>query len=144
MDKILKTIQEGHGKLSKASFEINKRMNKVFERQHHCKRDSYCLDKDLKKFFNVYQNMKPKPQGHVLDTPYHQEDIKPDFLLENKTRSQSQYQDGDKLSYSEKGQLRQLQEASRCTKLSGTEGYDDMELIDYIYGLFIYVPSIQD
>ncbi|MBW0470267.1 hypothetical protein O181_009982 [Austropuccinia psidii MF-1] len=81
MDKIDKNLQEGHAQLSKASEETNKRLNQVFEEKHHCKRDSYCLDKDLNKLFNVYQKMKPQPQGHVLDIPYHQEDIQPDFLL---------------------------------------------------------------
>ncbi|MBW0493264.1 hypothetical protein O181_032979 [Austropuccinia psidii MF-1] len=44
MDKIVKTLQEGHAKLRKASEETNKRLNKVFEEQHHRKRDMDCLD----------------------------------------------------------------------------------------------------
>ncbi|MBW0496827.1 hypothetical protein O181_036542 [Austropuccinia psidii MF-1] len=35
MDKIVKTLQEGHGQLSKASEETNRRMNQVFEEPHH-------------------------------------------------------------------------------------------------------------
>ncbi|MBW0557782.1 hypothetical protein O181_097497 [Austropuccinia psidii MF-1] len=62
----------------------------------------------------------------------------------NKTRSPSQYQDGDNLSYSEKEALKQLPEASSWPKFSGTGEYDHMELIDYIDGLFIDVPSIAD
>ncbi|MBW0533479.1 hypothetical protein O181_073194 [Austropuccinia psidii MF-1] len=88
--------------------------------------------------------MKPQPQGHVLDSPYHQEDIKPDALLENKARSPSQYQDGENMSYSQKEELKQLSEASRWPVFSGTGEYDHMELIDYIDGLFIDVPSIPD
>ncbi|MBW0505480.1 hypothetical protein O181_045195 [Austropuccinia psidii MF-1] len=87
MDKIVKSFQESHSKLRNASEEANKRLKPVFEKQNHCKRDRDCLDKDLNKLFNVYQNMKPQPQGHFLDNPYHQ-DIKPDALLENKERSQ--------------------------------------------------------
>ncbi|MBW0477390.1 hypothetical protein O181_017105 [Austropuccinia psidii MF-1] len=102
MDKIVKTLQAGNAQLRKASKETNKRLNKVFEEQNHCKRDRYCLDEDLSKLFNVYQNMKPQPKGHVMDNPYHQEDIKPDALFENKARSPSQYQDVDNMSYSEK------------------------------------------
>ncbi|MBW0483688.1 hypothetical protein O181_023403 [Austropuccinia psidii MF-1] len=79
------------------------------------------------------------PEGHVLDTPYHQEDIKPDALLENKERSPSQYQDGYNMSYPEKEELKQLPEASRWPKSSGTGEYDHMELIDYID-----VPIIPD
>ncbi|MBW0529308.1 hypothetical protein O181_069023 [Austropuccinia psidii MF-1] len=88
--------------------------------------------------------MKPQPQGHVMDNPYHQYDINLDAMLMNKERSPSQYQDGDNMSYSEKEALKQLPEASCWPKLSGTGKYDHMELIDYIDGLFIDVPSIPD
>ncbi|MBW0585653.1 hypothetical protein O181_125368, partial [Austropuccinia psidii MF-1] len=88
--------------------------------------------------------MKPQPQGHVMDNPYHQDGIKPDAMLMNKARSPSQYQDGDNMSYSEKEDLKQLPEASIWPKFSVTGEYDHMELIDYIYGLFIDVPSIPD
>ncbi|MBW0476934.1 hypothetical protein O181_016649 [Austropuccinia psidii MF-1] len=106
MDKIVKALQEGHAQLSKASEETKNRLNQVFEEKHHSKRDRDFLDQDLNKLFDVYQNMKPQPQGHVMENPYHQEAIKPDVLLENKTRSPSQYQDRDNLSYSEKGALK--------------------------------------
>ncbi|MBW0467114.1 hypothetical protein O181_006829 [Austropuccinia psidii MF-1] len=86
--------------------------------------------------------MKPQPQGHVMDNPYYQDDIKPDSMLMNKARSQSQYQVGDNMSYSEKLALKQLPEASSWTRFSGTRVYDHIELIDYIDGLFIDVPSI--
>ncbi|MBW0486733.1 hypothetical protein O181_026448 [Austropuccinia psidii MF-1] len=79
-----------------------------------------------------------------MHNPYHQDDIKPDSMLMNKTRSPSQYQDGDNMSYSEKEALKQLPEASSLPKLSGTGEYDHMELIYYINGLFIDVPSITD
>ncbi|MBW0531751.1 hypothetical protein O181_071466 [Austropuccinia psidii MF-1] len=92
MDEIVKTLQAGHAQLSRASQETNKKLCHVFEEQHHCKRDRDCLDQDFKKLFNVYQNMKPQPQGHVLDNPYHQEEIKPDALLDNNASSPSQYQ----------------------------------------------------
>ncbi|MBW0484003.1 hypothetical protein O181_023718 [Austropuccinia psidii MF-1] len=118
MDKIVKMLQEGHAQLSKASEETNKRLNIVFE-EHHRKRDRDCLDQDIKKLFNVYHNMKLQPQGHVMDNPYQPDDIKPDSMLMNKARSLSQYQDGD-------GE------------------YDHMELIDYINGLLIDLPSIPD
>ncbi|MBW0566610.1 hypothetical protein O181_106325 [Austropuccinia psidii MF-1] len=88
--------------------------------------------------------MKPQPEGHALENPYHQEDIKPDALLVNKARYPSQYQDGDNMSYAEKESLKQLPEASNLPKFSGTGEYDHMELIDYIDGLFIDVPSIPD
>ncbi|MBW0463039.1 hypothetical protein O181_002754 [Austropuccinia psidii MF-1] len=88
--------------------------------------------------------MKPQPQGHILDNRCYQEDIKPDALLVNKARSPSQYQDGDNMSYSKKESLKQLPEPSSWPKFSGTGEYDNMECIDYIDGLFIGVPSIQD
>ncbi|MBW0476949.1 hypothetical protein O181_016664 [Austropuccinia psidii MF-1] len=88
--------------------------------------------------------MKPQPQGHVMDNPYYQDDIKPDAMLLNNARSPSQYQDGDNMSYSEKEALKQLPEASSWLNLSGTGEYYHMELIDYIYGLFIDLLSIQD
>ncbi|MBW0593066.1 hypothetical protein O181_132781, partial [Austropuccinia psidii MF-1] len=144
MDKIVKTLQERHAQLSKASEETNKKLNLVFEEQHYRKRERYCLYQDIKKLFNVYHNMKPQPQGHVMDNPYHQEDIKPDAMLVNKSRSPSQYQDGDDMSYSEKEALKQLPEASICPKFSVTGEHYLMELIDYIDGLFIDVPSIPD
>ncbi|MBW0467970.1 hypothetical protein O181_007685 [Austropuccinia psidii MF-1] len=88
--------------------------------------------------------MKPQPQGHVMDNPYHQDDLKTEAMLMNKTRSPSQYQDGDNMSYSGKEALKQLPEASSWPKFSGTGEYDHIELIDYIDGLFIDVPSIPD
>ncbi|MBW0496563.1 hypothetical protein O181_036278 [Austropuccinia psidii MF-1] len=144
MDKIVKTLQEGHAQLSKASEETNKRLNQVFEEQHHSKRDRDFLDQDTKKLFNVYDNMKPQPQGHVMNNPYHQEEIKPDAILVNKERSSSQYQDGENMSYPVKEALKQLPEASSWPKFSGTREYDHMELIDYIDGLFIDLTKIPD
>ncbi|MBW0501966.1 hypothetical protein O181_041681 [Austropuccinia psidii MF-1] len=88
--------------------------------------------------------MKPQPPGHVMDNPYHPDDIKQDAMLVNKARSPSQYQDGDNMSYSEKEALKHLPEASIWPKFSGTGEYDCMELIDYIDGLLIDVPSIPD
>ncbi|MBW0594235.1 hypothetical protein O181_133950 [Austropuccinia psidii MF-1] len=120
MDKIVKTLQEGPAQLSKESEETNKILNIVFEEQHHSKRNRNCLDQYIKKLFNVYHNLKPQPLGHVVDNSYHQEDIKPDSMLVNKTRSPSQYQDGDNMSYSEKEALKQLPQASSWPKLSGT------------------------
>ncbi|MBW0525267.1 hypothetical protein O181_064982 [Austropuccinia psidii MF-1] len=86
--------------------------------------------------------MKPRPQGHILDGPYHQEDLRPDALLVNKERSPSQFQDGDHVSYFEKEASRQVPEASSWPEFSDTREYDHMELIDYIEGLLINVPSI--
>ncbi|MBW0529310.1 hypothetical protein O181_069025 [Austropuccinia psidii MF-1] len=80
----IKSIKETCAQLSKASEETNKRLYQVFEEKHHCKRDRDFLDQDINKLFNVYQNMKPQPQGHALDDHHHQEDIKTDFLLGNK------------------------------------------------------------
>ncbi|MBW0530014.1 hypothetical protein O181_069729 [Austropuccinia psidii MF-1] len=120
MDKIVKTLQEGHAQLRKASEETNRRLNLVFEEQHHRKRDRDCLDQDIYKLFNVYHNMKPQPQGHVMDNPYYQDDIKPDSMLVSKERSPSQYQDGDNMSYTEREALKQLPEASSLPKFSGT------------------------
>ncbi|MBW0558959.1 hypothetical protein O181_098674 [Austropuccinia psidii MF-1] len=139
MDKIVKILQEGHAQLSKASEETNKRLKIVFEEQHHSRRDRDCLDQDINKLFNVYHNIKPQPQGHVKDNPYH-----PDAMLVNEARSPSQYQDVDNMSYSQKEALKQLPEASSWPKFSGTGEYHHMELIDYIYGLFIDVPRIPD
>ncbi|MBW0472794.1 hypothetical protein O181_012509 [Austropuccinia psidii MF-1] len=144
MEKVVKTLREGHAQLIKASEETNKRLNLVFEEHHHSKKDRDCLDQDIDKLFNVYHNMKPQPQGHVMDNPYHQYDIKPDAMLMNKARSPSKSQDGDNMSYSEKEALKQLPEASSWPKFSVTRKYDCMELIAHIYGLFIDVPSIPD
>ncbi|MBW0557749.1 hypothetical protein O181_097464 [Austropuccinia psidii MF-1] len=144
MDKIVKTLQEGHAQFSKASEETNKRLNIVFEEQQHRRRDRDCLDQDINKLFNVYHNMKAQPQGHVMDSPYHPNDIKPNSMLGNKAKSPSKYQDGDNMSYSEKEALKQLPEALSWPKFSGTGEYDHMELIYYIDGLFIDVPSIPD
>ncbi|MBW0540852.1 hypothetical protein O181_080567 [Austropuccinia psidii MF-1] len=144
MDKIVKNLQEGHVQLSKASEETNKILNIVFEEQHHSKRERDCLDKDINKLLHVYHSMKPQPQGHAMDNKYHQDDIKPDSMLMNKARSPSQYQEGHNMSYSEKEALKQLPEASSWPKFSGTREYNHMELMGYIYGLFIYVPSIPD
>ncbi|MBW0556632.1 hypothetical protein O181_096347 [Austropuccinia psidii MF-1] len=119
--KAIHTIQEDYTKLSKTSEETKRRLNKVLEEQNHCKRDR-----------------------NVLDNTYHQEDIKADAFLENKPRSPSKYQDGYKMTYSEKEALKQLSEASSWPNFSGVGEYDHMELIDYIDGLFIEVPNIPD
>ncbi|MBW0588284.1 hypothetical protein O181_127999, partial [Austropuccinia psidii MF-1] len=139
MHKIVKTLQEGHAQLTKASEETNKRLNIVFEYQHHSRRDRDCLDQDINKLLNVYHNIKSQPQGHVKDNPYH-----PDAMLVNKRRSPSKYQDGDNMSYSEKEALKQFPEDSSWPKFSATGEYDHMELIDYIDGIFIDVPGIPD
>ncbi|MBW0486641.1 hypothetical protein O181_026356 [Austropuccinia psidii MF-1] len=120
MAKIVKTLQEGHAQLSQDSEDTNKRLNLVLEEQHHSKRDRSCLDQDINKLFNVYHNMKPQPQGHVMDNPYDQYDIKPDAMLMNKARSPSQYQDGDNMYYSEKEALKLIPEASSWPKFFGT------------------------
>ncbi|MBW0542486.1 hypothetical protein O181_082201 [Austropuccinia psidii MF-1] len=144
MEKTFRKHQEGHAQLSKASEEAKKRLNQVFEEQNHSKSDADCLDQDINKLLNVYHSMKPQLQGHVMDNPYHQEDIKPGSCLENKARSLSQYQDGEKMSYSEKEALKQLPEASSWPKFFVTQEYDHMELIDYIDGRFLDVPSISE
>ncbi|MBW0514608.1 hypothetical protein O181_054323 [Austropuccinia psidii MF-1] len=144
MDKIVKILQDGHAQLRKASEETNKRHNIVFEEQHHSRRDRDCLDQDIKSLFNVYHNIKTQPQGHVMDNPYHPDEIRPDFMLGNKARSPSQYQVGDNISYSEKEALKHLPEASIWPKFSGTGEYYYMELIYHIDGLFIDVPRIPD
>ncbi|MBW0461176.1 hypothetical protein O181_000891 [Austropuccinia psidii MF-1] len=144
MDKIVKTFQEGHSQLRKAAEETNKTLNLVFEEQNHRKRDKNCLDQDIKNLFNVYHSMNPQPQGHVMDNPYHQDDIKPDAILMNKSRSPSQYQDGDNMSYLQKEAFKKLPEASSWPQLSGTGEYDNMYLIYYIDGLLIDLPSIPD
>ncbi|MBW0494673.1 hypothetical protein O181_034388 [Austropuccinia psidii MF-1] len=144
MDKIVKTLQEEHAQLSKASEETNKILNQVFEEQNHRKRDKDCPDQEINKLFNVYHNKKYQPQGHVMNNTYHKEDIKPDAYLKNKARSPSQYQDGENMSYSVKEALKQLTKASIWPKFSGTGEYDHMKLIYHIDGLFIDVPSIPD
>ncbi|MBW0509021.1 hypothetical protein O181_048736 [Austropuccinia psidii MF-1] len=48
------------------------------------------------------------------------------------------------MSYPEKEALKQITEASSWPKFCGTGEYDHMELIHYIDGLFIDVPSIPD
>ncbi|MBW0493851.1 hypothetical protein O181_033566 [Austropuccinia psidii MF-1] len=99
----------------------------------------------MEKLFNVCQNLKPQSQIKVLNNnPYHQEDIKPDSLLENKPKSPPQDQDGDKMAYSEKEALKQLMEASSWPKFFNVGEDAHMKLINYIYGLFIHVPSIPD
>ncbi|MBW0531762.1 hypothetical protein O181_071477 [Austropuccinia psidii MF-1] len=108
MDKTVKTLQEGHAQLSKASGEMNKRLNLVFEEQHQSKRDRDCLDQEINKLINVYHNLKPQKPGQVMEDPY-----QPDAMLMNKERSLSQYRDGDGMLYSEKEALKQLSEASR-------------------------------
>ncbi|MBW0504554.1 hypothetical protein O181_044269 [Austropuccinia psidii MF-1] len=90
MDKIVKTLQEGHAQLRKASEETNKRLNQVIEKQNHSKSDRNCMDQDINKLFSVYHNMRPQPQGHVMQDPYNQKEIKPDAILVNKGRSPSQ------------------------------------------------------
>ncbi|MBW0590264.1 hypothetical protein O181_129979 [Austropuccinia psidii MF-1] len=106
LEQIVKNLQEGYSQLRKVSEETNKRLNIVFEEQHHRKRDRDCLDQDINKVFNVYHSLKPQPQGQVMENPYQPYDIKPDSILINKRRSPSQYQDGDGMLYSEKEALK--------------------------------------
>ncbi|MBW0559655.1 hypothetical protein O181_099370 [Austropuccinia psidii MF-1] len=93
MDKIVEPLPEGHAQLRKASEDTKKRLNIVFKEKHHTTRDRDCLDQDINKLFSVYHNMKPQPQGYVMDNPYQPDHIKPDAMLVNKARSPSQYQD---------------------------------------------------
>ncbi|MBW0526145.1 hypothetical protein O181_065860 [Austropuccinia psidii MF-1] len=48
------------------------------------------------------------------------------------------------MTYLEKAALKKVPEATSWPKFSGIGEYDHMELIDYIYGLFIDVPRIPD
>ncbi|MBW0529552.1 hypothetical protein O181_069267 [Austropuccinia psidii MF-1] len=144
IDKSVRNLQEGHAQLSNTSEETNRRLNLVFEEQHHSQRERDCLDQDINKLFNVYHNMKPQPQGHVMDNSYNQDDMKPDTMLMNKARSPSQHQGGDNMSYPDKEAFKQIPEASSWPKFSGTGEYDHMELKDHIDGLLIDVPSIPD
>ncbi|MBW0573687.1 hypothetical protein O181_113402 [Austropuccinia psidii MF-1] len=93
----------------------------------------------MNKLFNVNHKLKPQPQIQVMDNPY-----QPNAMLMNKARYPSQDQGGDGMAYSEKEALNQIPEASSWPKFSETGEYDHMELIDYIDGLFINVPSIPD
>ncbi|MBW0462081.1 hypothetical protein O181_001796 [Austropuccinia psidii MF-1] len=144
MNTVFLHLKEGHSQWRNAFEETNNRLTQVFEEQHHCRRDRDCLDQGINNLFNVYQNMKPQPQGHYPDDPYHQEDIKPDSFLVNKAISPSKYQDKDNMSYSEKEASKQLPEVSSWPKIPFTGDYDQMELIAYIDGIFIDVPSIPD
>ncbi|MBW0591202.1 hypothetical protein O181_130917, partial [Austropuccinia psidii MF-1] len=90
MVKIVKTLQEGHAQLSKASEETNRRLKLVFEVQQHSKRYKHCVDQDIKKLLNVSHKMKPQPQGHITDHPYYRDEIKADAMLVNKAISPSQ------------------------------------------------------
>ncbi|MBW0470884.1 hypothetical protein O181_010599 [Austropuccinia psidii MF-1] len=69
VDKIVKTLQEGHAQLIKASKETNKGLNQVFEEQHHRKRDRYFLDQDINKLFNVYHNMMMRNHKLLTQIP---------------------------------------------------------------------------
>ncbi|MBW0541132.1 hypothetical protein O181_080847 [Austropuccinia psidii MF-1] len=142
--KIINTLQEDYTKLSESSEETKRRLNQVLEMQNHCKRDREYLDKHIDKLFNVFHRIKPQKQGNFLDNSYHQEDIKPDPLLENKPRCPSQYQDRYNMTYSEKEELKQLPVPSIWPQFSHVGEYDNMEIIHYIDGLFIDVPSIPD
>ncbi|MBW0483393.1 hypothetical protein O181_023108 [Austropuccinia psidii MF-1] len=96
-------------------------------------------------FSSVCQNITPQTQGYVsgsIHTQYHKEDIKPDAPMRNKIKSSSKYQAGDNITFLEKEEVKKLLESIRWPKLSGAGQYDHMELIDYINGLFIYVPRI--
>ncbi|MBW0531945.1 hypothetical protein O181_071660 [Austropuccinia psidii MF-1] len=48
---------------------LQKKLSQVFEEKHNFKRDRYCLDQEINKLFNVYLNLKPQPEGHVLENP---------------------------------------------------------------------------
>ncbi|MBW0562737.1 hypothetical protein O181_102452 [Austropuccinia psidii MF-1] len=124
MEKIVKPLQEGQAQLRKASEETKKKLNLVFEEQRNSKRDRDFLDQNINKLCNVYHNLKPQPQGHFMDNPYHQDNIKPDAMLMNRERSPSQYQDGDNISYSKKEALKQLPEALSWPKFAGKGEYD--------------------
>ncbi|MBW0472635.1 hypothetical protein O181_012350 [Austropuccinia psidii MF-1] len=121
MDKIFKSLQERPAQLSRASEETNKILNQVFEEQKHSKRDRDCLEQDINKLLKVYHNLKSQPQDHVMDNPYHQEDIKMDATLGKKARSPSQYQDTDNMSYYEKEASKQPPDASNWPEFSGRE-----------------------
>ncbi|MBW0468515.1 hypothetical protein O181_008230 [Austropuccinia psidii MF-1] len=141
--KTIHNLQENYTKLGKASEETKRRLNLVSEEENDCKRDRKYLDEDIDKLFRVCQNIKPQTQGHVSgNTPYHQEDIIPNVQLDNKQREPSKYQVGNSTAYLEKEALKQLPEATSWPKFSGVGGYDHMELINYIDGLFIDVESI--
>ncbi|MBW0548346.1 hypothetical protein O181_088061 [Austropuccinia psidii MF-1] len=130
--KTIHTLQEDYTELCKSSEYTKRRLNQVLEEKNHFKRDKEYLNQDIEKLFNYFQKkMKPHTQRHVSgNTSNHQEDIKPDALLENKARSPSQYQDGVKMTHKEKEASKQFPETSSWPKFSGIGQYDHMELID--------------
>ncbi|MBW0515167.1 hypothetical protein O181_054882 [Austropuccinia psidii MF-1] len=64
--------------------------------------------------------------------------------MESKKGSPSKYQDGDNMTYLEKESWKQLPEATSRPNSSGLGEYYHSELIYYIDGLFIDVPTIPD
>ncbi|MBW0525871.1 hypothetical protein O181_065586 [Austropuccinia psidii MF-1] len=99
----------------------------------------------MSKLFNVCQNLNQKSWSHVFgNNPHLHKAIKPDSPMESKHISQTKYQNGDSMTYTEKEVLKQLQEATSRSKFCGVGEYDHMELVDYIDGIFIEVPGIPD
>ncbi|MBW0495784.1 hypothetical protein O181_035499 [Austropuccinia psidii MF-1] len=99
----------------------------------------------MKEFFNACQKINPQSQGHFFgNIPHHQEAIKPDSQMEGNPGSPSNYQDGYNMTYFKKEALKNLSEATSLLEFSGVGEYAHMDLIDYIYGLFIDGPSIPD
>ncbi|MBW0499079.1 hypothetical protein O181_038794 [Austropuccinia psidii MF-1] len=89
--------------------------------------------------------MKPQSQDHGFgNNPHLQEDIKPDAPVEIKHRSSSQYKDRYNMTSSDVESLKQLPEATCWSNLSDVGEYDNMELVDYIDGLFIDLQDITD
>ncbi|MBW0506415.1 hypothetical protein O181_046130 [Austropuccinia psidii MF-1] len=90
--------------------------------------------------------MKPQSQGHAFgNDPHLQEYIKTDTPMESKHKSPSQSKDGDNMTYCDNKALKQLPQATSWKSwpnFSRLGEYYHMEIIDYIDGLFIYLPGI--
>ncbi|MBW0532314.1 hypothetical protein O181_072029 [Austropuccinia psidii MF-1] len=67
IEKIVKTLPEGLAQLRKASEETIKRLNQVFEEQHHTKRDRDFLDQDINKHHYANDCTKAKKKAYAIE-----------------------------------------------------------------------------
>ena len=141
-----------------AEFETkNKQLNSILEEQQAVRRDLRNIQYQQEILEKEVDFLYKKEEKEDNFFPQTTQDDKPITKVKEeesenqapesqdpKLRSESIYQDGENLSYSEKQALKQLPDVVNWPKFSGIGEYDHMELIDYINGLFVDVPKIPD
>ncbi|MBW0532385.1 hypothetical protein O181_072100 [Austropuccinia psidii MF-1] len=123
-------------------------MRNVHQKQENLGKEIYHFYEKEEKEDNLFSQTKQGDEAIINTPPELKEGDKsknqePEYQ-DPRLRSRSIYQNGERLSSSEKQELKQSSEVVYWKRFSGVGEYDHMDIIDYIHLLFVYVHNIPD